>query len=64
MRDYLWRSIMRLSHLTKAEGETMKKETLEKITTRLCWSILMAGLGYAWAYYHWISWAAAKGLSL
>lgn len=28
------------------------KGTLEKITAWLCWSIFMAGLGYAWAYHH------------
>lgn len=48
------------------------QEKLEKITVRLCWSILMVGLGYAWAYHHWMSLAesdlialaAVKGLAL
>lgn len=69
--DSLWRSITRLSLNTggraKAwplERKKMKKETLEKITTWLCWSIFMAGLGYAWAYHHWMAWAAEQGLSL
>ena len=42
----------------------VKKETGAKITAWLCWSILTAGMGYAWCYHHWMAWAAAKSLTL
>lgn len=71
MCDYLWGLITRFFQAYAprigrgAEREReMKKETLEKITTWLCWSIFMAGVGYSWGYYHWMMWAAAKGLAL
>lgn len=42
----------------------MNKGTFEKLATWFCWSILMAGLGYAWAYHHWMVWAAENGVAL
>ena len=45
------RSLLKIGVGDGPERSNMKKETLEKITVWMCWSILMAGAGYAWAYH-------------
>jgi hypothetical protein len=56
--DETWKHLSKSIEEVKIDGDAIRRNRMfSKITKRLCWSILMAGMGYALAYYHWMAWA-------